>query len=1473
MTVDPSGARRGVRQVEGSLDRVANRADRLRRLMTRAFAAIGAGIGGATIVRRIAEFGQAMSTVRAITGATEQTFESLRRRARDLGATTRFTATQAAEGMLFLARAGFDTDEVLASIAGTLNLAQAGALDLGRAADIASNILTGFRLEADQTARVVDVMALAANSSNTNIEQLGDAMKFVAPVAAGLGVSIEDATAAIGALSDAGLQGSLAGTGLRRVLSELESPATKTVDILKSLGLTTDDVRVSQVGLITALQRLREAGVDTGQALEIFGDRGGPAFEVLASSIPRVRELARELDDAGGTAAEVSRIMDDNLNGALLRVASAFESVILAFGELGAESVLTQAFNGLAIALRYVGDNLAQVGRYALALGLALAAPVIGRWVRGLGAATAATTGLRRAMLATVAAARLLGRVFLFGLLVEGINLAIERYDHFLRFIRETPATWGDVAALSVDFFVNRLIQGLLQAANVVQNGLRLITDPIAYAFAELGGIIDEALSLQLDPSTIGRRLGDALQRGFADAFARLSETDRLILDTRFVEIATDEQIRLYEYWSNAISEEAYLTAEAVRLPGEAAADTTEAVTNQAREQAEEFEKLRDRLDPLGAGTRQLIRDYAALARAQRAGNITTAEAVALNERLTDEFDRQFNPLRGLTDELKRAGEISETVVGQREQEARVLDVIARAKQQGIDLTREETDELRRLVGELDRQNDALQRERRAYEAVRDPLEDYRLDLEALQRVVAQYPEHSARAERATEALRLKFLETQTDLASGFERGLLKASASFMDFASVADRAVTGWAQRAEDVLVEFVTTGRASFKDLTDAIIQDLARISIRKFITEPILSELTDLIGGIRGAGSGIGGIIGSLLGGGGGGGVFGGILRGITGGIGGIIRGVGSLFGFASGGLVGRVSNGEYLVPPGAAQRNAGLLQAINSGLPRFQEGGFLFNLSNLSGGARSILGSILGGLAVENVGQVAPEALTAQRSEVVELLRMLVAQQAEQTAAIRETGDPEGAREALAEQRAFNERFEASFDILSRPDFRADRAIGGATARIGPGGNLTSDPASAFERGVFHAATNFIGSFIPFGGPIMAALTERSRLATFQGITDDRARSGISTGLEAAVSAITGAFGRVGDFLDGLFSGDATPVSQSVAEIVDIAVDEFGALSRAAETLAETEAGVADVGREVAIAHEDVAVQAHLAAAGIAGIPSPAERMAAAMDRTTTQIERQIQELDAHTNAIVDATESTRNALATQDAIANANAQTARAALAAADATADAARSAREAAERADAYASRSGGDFSPGDAEFGVGVGDRGRGFGGFGPEGGEFGFAAGGLIRGPGSGTSDSIVRALPLGGFVVNARATRRHRRLLDAISGYAAGGYITGRVSAGEYLVEPDVAGRHFDLLAGINGGAYQTGGEVRAGPTINVQIVNAPAGSTPSVDFDPDDDGGGTLLIDMQAEAIERGDLDGPLERRFGLRPTLI
>ena len=527
VVVDPRPAIAGADKVERRMNRLGRTATALRTQFATILGAGGALIAFAQGTRVLANFEQTMSTVKAISGATDAQFAELTETAKNLGATTRFTAAQAGEGLLFLSRAGFDVNESLEAVGGTLNLAQAGALDLGQAADIASNVLQGFRLETDQTTRVVDVLAFTANNANTNVAQLGQALSFAAPVAAGLGVTVEQTSAAIAALSNAGIQSTRAGTGLVRVMAELESPTTKSQEIFKLLGVTLDDVRISEVGLEGALKALAEAGITTGQALEIFGKRGGPAFEVLASSIPTVVGMSQELLNVEGTAARVAAIMDDNLNGALLRVKSAAEAVVLAFGTLGGSGFLRGFFEGLAASLRAFARNLDTVIKLVktlvVVLSVAFAQRAVGLAVTGFNAITAAVGRLTAAIalnpigalaLAIVAVVTLLfqfrdsiklssdGMATLGDLFAAAANIIKETFGGAIVFVQDALALlggiFGDVFG-NIDISIAGVLRGLARLADFIVNVFTLKLQIVSTFVEKLPAALKDAFTTALN--------------------------------------------------------------------------------------------------------------------------------------------------------------------------------------------------------------------------------------------------------------------------------------------------------------------------------------------------------------------------------------------------------------------------------------------------------------------------------------------------------------------------------------------------------------------------------------------------------------------------------------------------------------------------------------------------------------------------------------------------------------------------------------------------------------------------------------------------------------------------------------------------------------------------------------------------------------------------------------------------------------
>lgn len=298
------------------------------------------------------EFGDTMQAVRAVTeqnvGFSNQAFRDMQDEARKLGSVTRFSASEAAEGLKFLGMAGFSAKEATESLEATLQLAQAGALNLGRAADIVSNIMTAFGAETDQTQRFVDVLAKTAANANTDIEMLGQGMKFVAPLSAGLGVSLETTAASMAVLSNAGLQASMAGTGMRMMLVGLADPSNKAYKALSKLGLTFEDLNPQTNKFTDILRKLRNAGFGAQDAFKAFGARGGAAAAVMVRGADAVKNMEGRLLAAAGAGKQMSQTMDDSLAGAMKRVKSAWEEFLLATGEGGIGDALRDATEAIA---------------------------------------------------------------------------------------------------------------------------------------------------------------------------------------------------------------------------------------------------------------------------------------------------------------------------------------------------------------------------------------------------------------------------------------------------------------------------------------------------------------------------------------------------------------------------------------------------------------------------------------------------------------------------------------------------------------------------------------------------------------------------------------------------------------------------------------------------------------------------------------------------------------------------------------------------------------------------------------------------------------------------------------------------------------------------------------------------------------------------------------------------------------------
>jgi TP901 family phage tail tape measure protein len=312
--------------------------NRMQTAMFAVAAAVGTGLGASVNVAR--NFEEAMSRVKAISGATGDEFEALKAKAKELGETTQFSATEAAQGMEFLSMAGFKVNDIIGAMPSVLNLAAAAKIDLGRSADIVSNIMTGFGIKAEDASGAVDVLVKTMTTANTDLPQLGDAMKYVAPVASSLGLSIEETAAAVAKMSDAGIQGSMAGTALRAALLSLSNPVGQAEKAINRLNIEVLDSEGNMKPLPELIGHVAEkmdgmtSAQKTATAAQLVGTEAASGFvTLLGIGEDALADYTKTLEESGGTAERVAKTQMDNLNGALKELQSAAEGLGIELGE------------------------------------------------------------------------------------------------------------------------------------------------------------------------------------------------------------------------------------------------------------------------------------------------------------------------------------------------------------------------------------------------------------------------------------------------------------------------------------------------------------------------------------------------------------------------------------------------------------------------------------------------------------------------------------------------------------------------------------------------------------------------------------------------------------------------------------------------------------------------------------------------------------------------------------------------------------------------------------------------------------------------------------------------------------------------------------------------------------------------------------------------------------------------------------
>jgi len=401
------------------------------------WAKMGGALALIQTVRTLSNFEQAIATIASTGHRTAEEMDALRVATKELGATTRFTASQAAEAALALARGGYETGVIIGTLEHVLNLASGGMLELGEAADILSTALGQYKLGVGDAAHATDVLVGVANSARTDVRQFAEALVYAGPVANAAGISLEETAAAIGVLADAGIKGSMAGTTLRGSISSIVGPTGDAKRVLEAAGISSGALTIQAEGLAGVFQRLKDSGVDVTKAFEAFDTRQAAGAITMIGSTDRMRELTAQAEAYKDVASETARVQEDNLKGSFLSLSSAIEALQLAAGDAGFTGVLRTIVDTTTGAVRILAgmeDKVTKNRRAAQLLADAIqAVAVVFATMMALKVA-GWFVGTARAIYTAVTATKVLTATLManpFGLIAVAIAAAVAALYHY----------------------------------------------------------------------------------------------------------------------------------------------------------------------------------------------------------------------------------------------------------------------------------------------------------------------------------------------------------------------------------------------------------------------------------------------------------------------------------------------------------------------------------------------------------------------------------------------------------------------------------------------------------------------------------------------------------------------------------------------------------------------------------------------------------------------------------------------------------------------------------------------------------------------------------------------------------------------------------------------------------------------------------------------------------------------------------
>jgi len=450
------------------------------------------------------DFEAAMSKVKAITNSTDEDMARLTQTARDLGANTQYSATEAAQAMSYLGMAGWKTEQIIAGMPGLLDLAAASGEDLARVADIVSDDLTAFHMSADQAAHMADVMAAASTNANTNVSMMGETFKYAGAIAGSLGYSLEDVAAAAGLMANAGIKSEMAGTALRSIMTRMIKPPKEAAAALDQLGVSATNAdgkvkpfREQLIALRNAMKGLTDAQ-KADMANSIAGQEAMSGFlAVVNASDEDFAKMTNAVDKSNGASKKMAKTMNNNAKGAMKEFKSSVEEVEILVGNAFLKAITT--------ATKAVTKFVKRVGEFAkehpqlvqLIGGIAGAIAIIGGLLVALGGVGIAISGIMTAFGALAPIFTAIG-----GAITTVLSVGLAPLLAILAAIASVIIFVGENWETVVSWFlpgIDSMMEGIAQLQSAWENLQPFITaiTPLLEAIATvIGGAIVGALSL-----------------------------------------------------------------------------------------------------------------------------------------------------------------------------------------------------------------------------------------------------------------------------------------------------------------------------------------------------------------------------------------------------------------------------------------------------------------------------------------------------------------------------------------------------------------------------------------------------------------------------------------------------------------------------------------------------------------------------------------------------------------------------------------------------------------------------------------------------------------------------------------------------------------------------------------------------------------------------------------------------------------